>query len=29
MKQPAIHIPVEIDAAAFRRFALFDTFRRK
>ena len=29
MKQPSIHIPVQISAAEFRAFALFDTFRRK
>ena len=28
-KQPSIYVPVQIDAAAFRRFALFDTFQRK
>ena len=29
MKQLTIHVPVQLDGAAFRRFALFDTFRRK
>ena len=29
MKQPSIHIPVQISAAEFRAFALFDTFRHK
>lgn len=29
MKQISIHVPVQIDGPAFRRFALFDTFRRR
>ena len=29
MKQISIHVPVQIDGAVFRRFALFDTFQRQ
>lgn len=29
MKQQSIYVPVQIDAAAFRRFALFDTYARQ
>lgn len=29
MKHISIHVPVQIDGPAFRRFALFDTFRRR
>ena len=29
MKQLTIHVPVQLDGAAYRRFALFYTYRRK
>ena len=29
MKQASIYVPVQLDGAAFRSFALFDTFRRQ